>query len=99
MGEPFFSIPSIIADTTLEYGDLPALELSIDTSYKQVSRHLLGTLFEKYQLMQHLGCLKRFLLLGQGDFVGYLLDSLGYPRELTLVQLWINLQAQSIDTT
>ena len=28
--------------------------------------------------MEHLAALKRYLLLGQGDFVQYLMDQLGY---------------------
>ncbi len=74
MGEPFYSSGS---KQTLEYGDLQRLVFSIDSTYTIVSRHLLQTLFEKYKLEQTLLNLKKYLLLGQGDFVGYLMDSLG----------------------
>ncbi|KAH6576489.1 hypothetical protein BASA62_001410 [Batrachochytrium salamandrivorans] len=61
----------------LMYGDLKKLEFSIDSAYQASNAHLMSVLFEKYNLMEHLLALKRFVLLGQGDFVQYLLDSLG----------------------
>ena len=33
------------------------------------SRHVLDVMFEKFQLLAHLGALRKFLLLGQGDIM------------------------------
>nr|KAJ3421485.1 Gamma-tubulin complex component 3 [Polyrhizophydium stewartii] len=63
--------------TDVQYGDLKKLEFSIDSAYQTSSAHLLSVLFEKYRLAEHLQALKRYVLLGQGDFVQYLMDSLG----------------------
>ncbi|TPX34499.1 hypothetical protein SmJEL517_g02787 [Synchytrium microbalum] len=61
----------------LEYGDLHALETIVESVYTITSKTLLDILFNRYKLMEHFAALKRFLLLGQGDFVQYLMDSLG----------------------
>lgn len=34
-------------------------------------------LFDKFKLNKHLDAVKRFLLMGQGDFIDELLDTLG----------------------
>ena len=57
---------------------MSALTESVERVYKECSQHLLSVLIEKYHLMDHLQALKRYLLLGQGDFVQCLMDSLGY---------------------
>ncbi|XP_021351512.1 gamma-tubulin complex component 3-like [Mizuhopecten yessoensis] len=48
----------------------------IDTVYKETSRHLLDTLHNKYKFMDHLKAMRRYLLLGQGDFIRHLMDLL-----------------------
>ena len=42
---------------------------------RSVSGHLLQLVMEQQRLPAHLAALKRFLLLGQGDFVRILLDA------------------------
>ncbi|RUP51935.1 gamma-tubulin complex component protein, partial [Jimgerdemannia flammicorona] len=61
----------------LKYGDIVTVESSIDAAYTETSRRLLDLLSNKYKLMEHFRALKRYLLLGQGDFIQYLMDSLG----------------------
>jgi gamma-tubulin complex component 3 len=61
----------------LVYGDLKMMEDSIHNVYKESSARLSSLLFEKYKLRDHLKSVKRFLLLGQGDFVQNLMDTLG----------------------
>ncbi|KAJ3354691.1 Gamma-tubulin complex component 3 [Entophlyctis luteolus] len=61
----------------LEYGDMTALESSINEAYKRISSHILDLMFGKYKLLTHLRALKKYLLLGQGDFVQNLMDKLG----------------------
>ncbi|KAK4521457.1 GTP cyclohydrolase II [Mucor velutinosus] len=74
-----------IANDTLEkqpfkYGETEQVEKSIEVAYTATSRALLNLLKTKYKLMDHLKALKRYLLLGQGDFIQYLMDI-----------LWLNL--------
>ncbi|KAL4242041.1 Spindle pole body component [Abortiporus biennis] len=61
---------------TLKYSDIPGLERSIDTAYQVASRRLFDIFFEKYRLLDHLGALKNYLLLGHGDFIDHLMESL-----------------------
>ena len=46
--------------------------------YSDVSVHVLNILLDKYHLSRHFEALKKYLLLGQGDFIQYLMDSLEY---------------------
>ncbi|KAI9286402.1 Spc98 family-domain-containing protein [Umbelopsis sp. AD052] len=62
---------------TLRYGNISAVENSIDKAYLDTSRQLLNILKDKFKLMEHLKAFKRYLLLSQGDFIQYLLDTLG----------------------
>lgn len=48
----------------------------IDQVYKETSRHLLDVLNNKYKFMEHLKAMRRYLLLGQGDFIRHLMDLL-----------------------
>lgn len=41
-----------------------------------VNARLLSVMHEQYNLRTHLYAIKKFLLLGQGDFVVYLMDTL-----------------------
>jgi gamma-tubulin complex component 3 len=61
----------------LRYSDLEGLETSIDTVYRETSRRLLDTLYTRYRVIDHIEAIKRFLLLGQGEFVQHLMDALG----------------------
>ncbi|CAG8598062.1 10600_t:CDS:10 [Rhizophagus irregularis] len=65
------------ADKMLKYGDIIALESSIDATYTATSQRLLNILFTKYKLEKHLTALKQYLLLGQGDFIQHLMFQLG----------------------
>ena len=60
----------------VRYGDMTALENSIDEAYKTTMTRLTLLMSEKYHLFMHLRALKRYLLLSQGDFVCLLLESL-----------------------
>ncbi|ORZ25249.1 gamma-tubulin complex component protein [Absidia repens] len=62
---------------TFKYGDMQTIELCVDTMYLETSNQLLSLLKNKYKLMDHLLALKRYLLLGQGDFIQYLMGTLG----------------------
>ncbi|XP_074658179.1 gamma-tubulin complex component 3 homolog [Tubulanus polymorphus] len=48
----------------------------VDMVYKETSSHLLTVLHSKYKFMDHLKAMRRYLLLGQGDFIRHLMDLL-----------------------
>ena len=60
----------------LVYGDTATLETSIDVAYETTMARLIHLMDTKFQLFAHLNALKRYLLLGQGDFVALLMESL-----------------------
>ena len=60
----------------LIYGDTATLETSIDVAYKATMSRLIYLMDNKFQLFAHLDAFKRYLLLGQGDFVALLMESL-----------------------
>ncbi|KAI9273637.1 gamma-tubulin complex component protein [Sporodiniella umbellata] len=67
--------PSI--QNAFKYGETQTVERTIDAIYLDTSRSLIDLLKTKYKLMDHLRALKRYLLLGQGDFIESLMDTLG----------------------
>lgn len=60
----------------LRYGDTAMLESSIDQAYKRTMARLIHLMEDKFKLFQHLAALKKYLLLGQGDFIALLMESL-----------------------
>ncbi|KAF6218543.1 hypothetical protein HO133_005892 [Letharia lupina] len=64
------------ASKELRYGDTATLETSIDKAYKATMARLIYLMDNKFRLFEHLNALKRYLLLGQGDFIALLMESL-----------------------
>lgn len=64
------------ASKELKYGDTATLSASIDEAYKTVMARLMTLLETKFALSTHLKAMKKYLLLGQGDFVALLMESL-----------------------
>ncbi|KAL4820938.1 Spc98 family-domain-containing protein [Aspergillus spinulosporus] len=64
------------ASKELRYGDTASLETSIDEAYKTTMARLIHLMNEKFKLFDHLHALKKYLLLGQGDFIALLMESL-----------------------
>ena len=60
----------------LRYGDTATLESSIDKAYKATMARLTHLMDSKFRLFEHLQALKKYLLLGQGDFIALLMESL-----------------------
>jgi gamma-tubulin complex component 3 len=60
----------------LKYGDTATLESSIDEAYKATMTRLIHLMETKFHLFQHLTALKKYLLLGAGDFIAILMESL-----------------------
>lgn len=50
----------------------------IDSIYVDTSNTLMEILMKKYKLMEHFNALRRYLLLGQGDFIRHLMDLMEY---------------------
>ena len=71
-------VESYSKDTSkeLRYGDTANLETFIDEAYKTTMARLIYLMDDKFKLFDHLNALKKYLLLGQGDFVALLMESL-----------------------
>ncbi|KAK7336665.1 hypothetical protein VNO77_17211 [Canavalia gladiata] len=59
------------------YGETDTLESLVDEAAKRIDKHLLDVIFRRYKFKEHCLAIKRYLLLGQGDFVQYLMDIVG----------------------
>ncbi|XP_027352163.1 gamma-tubulin complex component 3 [Abrus precatorius] len=59
------------------YGETDTLESLVDEASKRIDKHLLDVIFRRYKFKEHCLAIKRYLLLGQGDFVQYLMDIVG----------------------
>lgn len=64
------------ASKELRYGDTETLEAWIDEAYKTTMKRLIDLMANKFQLFEHLQGLKNYILLGQGDFIALLMESL-----------------------
>ncbi|KAL1840971.1 hypothetical protein VTJ49DRAFT_7577 [Mycothermus thermophilus] len=60
----------------LSYGDTATLEKWIDEAYKTTMRRLMYLMNHRFHLFDHLQALKNYILLGQGDFIALLMESL-----------------------
>jgi len=52
----------------------PILHKTIEKAYETTSSMVLSVLMEQSRLVDHLNAIKHYLLLGQGDFIQYLLE-------------------------
>ncbi|KAF2202289.1 hypothetical protein GQ43DRAFT_480017 [Delitschia confertaspora ATCC 74209] len=64
------------ASKELCYGDTANLEKSIGDAYKTTMVRLVDLMANKFKLFEHLQALKKYLLLGAGDFIAVLMESL-----------------------
>ncbi|KAH7148809.1 Spc98 family-domain-containing protein [Dactylonectria macrodidyma] len=64
------------ASKELRYGDTATLETWIDEAYKTTMKRLIELMANKFHLFEHLQALKNYILLGQGDFIALLMESL-----------------------
>ncbi|KAI9813231.1 MAG: Microtubule-nucleating Tub4p (gamma-tubulin) complex component [Pycnora praestabilis] len=64
------------ASKELRYGDTATLETSIVEAYKTTMARLIHLMADKFKLFEHLKALKKYLLLGQGDFIALLMETL-----------------------
>ncbi|KAK4880318.1 hypothetical protein RN001_008464 [Aquatica leii] len=71
------------------------LHSNLENVYKETSHRVLCMLKDKYMLLEHFQALRRYLLLGQGDFIRHLLELLApelskpaqylYPHTLSAI--------------
>lgn len=61
---------------SLDYANTANLSSSIDTAYQSTMSRLTYLMSTKFLLFTHLKALKQYLLLGQGDFIELLVESL-----------------------
>lgn len=66
----------------LEYGDIEALERTIDSAYSAATQRLFENFFGKFRLLDHMRALRDYLLLGRGDFFELLIESLGCAAQV-----------------
>lgn len=52
------------------------LHSTIQRAYRDTSSHVLSVLFTRYKLLDHMSAMRKYLLLGQGDIIRYLLELL-----------------------
>lgn len=52
------------------------LHVLIDTAYFNTSKKVLDIVMGPHKLLQHLHAMRSYLLLGQGDFIGILIENL-----------------------
>lgn len=62
------------ATRELHYGNTATLETSIDKAYKVTMARLTHLMINKFRVFDHLQALKKYILLGQGDFIALLLE-------------------------
>lgn len=60
----------------LSFSDPATLSSSIEQAYRSTTARVLDLMSNKFRLFDHLSALKKYLLLGQGDFIALLLESL-----------------------
>ena len=66
-----------LTSTELENGDWTMLESVVDKASDVTNLHLMTLLQKKFHVNKHMLAFKQYLLLGQGDFIQYLMDTLG----------------------
>lgn len=54
-----------------------ALGKLVESADARISARLLATIFGRYRFREHCLAIKQYLLLGQGDFIQYLMDLIG----------------------
>jgi len=70
----------------------------MEEAYKCTSKHLLDVMFTKFQLLEHMRALRKYLLLGQGDIMRYLLDLLEGELSQPATQLYPHNLAGILET-
>lgn len=51
-------------------------QMLLDKTYSEISQHVLSVLHQRFKFTDHLQAMRRYMLLGQGDFIRHLMDLL-----------------------
>ena len=65
---------NLIVESMLDQKTDSQFQDVIDSAYADTSATLIKILMEKYKLLDHFNSLRKYLLLGQGDFINHLMD-------------------------
>ena len=65
-------LPSI--ESIIEQEQITEFQEMIDNAYLETNNYLIDKLMSKYKLIDHFNAVRRYLLLGQGDFIRHLMD-------------------------
>ena len=71
-----FDIGSLVGDGGVLNDGASGLKNWVDHAYQVTNRELLKILFEKYRFDGHCNSIRKYLLMGQGDFMQCLMDML-----------------------
>ena len=73
--------PAVLAAVSdaggLVYGNPGSVEALLRNAARAVDERLRGVMFTQFRLGEHCAAIKRYLLLGQGDFITSLIDGVG----------------------
>nr|CAD7264144.1 unnamed protein product [Timema shepardi] len=64
------------------------LQATIDSAYLEASCRVKDVLIDKYNFLDHLQAMRKYLLLGQGDFIRYLMELLEPELKKPVTQLY-----------
>lgn len=64
----------LAADQIYAYVQDTYWHAAVETCYMQTSKHVLDIMVGPHKLLSHLYGMRRYLLLGQGDFVSILIE-------------------------
>ncbi|KAK3261776.1 hypothetical protein CYMTET_29336 [Cymbomonas tetramitiformis] len=71
------AVAGVSARGGLAYGQGSALESAVSEAARRIDERLMEILFKRFRFADHCVAIKRYLLLGQGDFIQSLLDLAG----------------------
>lgn len=69
-------VPFNVNDWANDKTNYDALSAWVDHAYRVTNKELIQFLFQKYQFFNHCNAIRKYLLLGQGDFIQNLMDLL-----------------------
>ncbi|XP_037719344.1 gamma-tubulin complex component 3-like [Drosophila subpulchrella] len=70
---------------------------AVETCYQQTSKLVLDIMVGHHKLLDHLQAMRRYMLLGQGDFVGILIDNMKDDLERNGADIYANDLSSMLD--
>lgn len=83
-------IQKISAEVLFDPEQCIEFHTTLQNVYKETSYRVLELLRGKFRLLDHLQALRRYLLLGQGDFIRHLLELLAYVLYFVLMTIMLH---------